>query len=147
LRAHILACGEQHFRAPSQAGEHLTARSYKCHLRNIKRELRNVIERCVLLSSDATLDPSWLQLRALSMPPEAEAASDGDDRVCFKLDGSTSMEQIERRVLEEALKRRHGNVTQAARLLRMSRQSLRYRVEKHGLKADVRDDAPDADRG
>jgi two-component system response regulator AtoC len=113
------------------------------------RELRNVIERCVLLSSDATLDPSWLQLRALSMPPEAEAeaASDGDDRVCFKLDGSTSMEQIERRVLEEALKRRHGNVTQAARLLRMSRQSLRYRVEKHGLKADVRDDAPDADRG
>jgi two-component system response regulator AtoC len=108
------------------------------------RELSNVIERCVLLSPGDTLDPSWLQLRAVSMPPEA--GSDGDDRVCFKLDGSMSMEQIERRVLEDALKRRRGNVTQAARLLRMSRQSLRYRVEKHGLKADVRDDAPDADR-
>jgi transcriptional regulator with GAF, ATPase, and Fis domain len=57
--------------------------------------------------------------------------------IYLALDGSMSMEQIERRLLEEALKRRQGNVTQAARLLGMSRQSMRYRVEKYGLKADL----------
>jgi two-component system, NtrC family, response regulator AtoC len=50
------------------------------------------------------------------------------------LDCSMSMEQIERRLIEEALKRRQGNVTQAARLLGTSRQTMRYRVENTGCR-------------
>lgn len=101
------------------------------------RELRNVIERCVLLSQGDKLDQRWFQLAPGS--PSQEGSKCDEDRICFALDGSISMEQIERTVLEEALNRRSGNVTQAARLLRMSRQSMRYRVEKHGLKADPAD--------
>jgi two-component system response regulator AtoC len=102
------------------------------------RELRNVVERCVLLSQGDTWDPRWLQLA----PGQGSSTGHGPDceQLCFDLDGATTMEQIERRVLEEALKRRQGNVTQAARLLGMSRQSMRYRLEKHRLKPEVVED-------
>jgi two-component system response regulator AtoC len=102
------------------------------------RELRNVIERCVLLSQGDTLDPRWLQLEAaLDLPASGCTAGDG---IVVRVDGSMSMELIEQRVLEEALKRRDGNVTQAARLLGMSRQSMRYRVEKYGIRAEPGED-------
>jgi two-component system, NtrC family, response regulator AtoC len=102
------------------------------------RELRNVIERCVLLSGGDTLDQRWLQL-APAAPQRGESGQEGG-HLCFELDGSLTLERIERRCLQEALKRRGGNVTQAARLLGMSRQSMRYRLEKHGLKAQLHDD-------
>ncbi|MFZ0788461.1 MAG: sigma-54 dependent transcriptional regulator, partial [Chromatiaceae bacterium] len=102
------------------------------------RELRNVIERCVLLSGGDTLDQRWLQL-APAPAPCAENGH-GDNRLCFELDGSLTLERIEARCLQEALWRRRGNVTQAARLLGMTRQSMRYRLEKHGLKAHLQED-------
>jgi two-component system response regulator AtoC len=99
------------------------------------RELRNVIERCVLLSEDDTLDSHWLQLGPASVQRKPDPAS--PEALCFELDGLTTMLHIERQILEEALRRRGGNVTQAARLLGMSRQSMRYRVEKHRLGTHV----------
>jgi transcriptional regulator with PAS, ATPase and Fis domain len=96
------------------------------------RELRNVVERCVLLSQGDTLDPRWLQLEPVPLQEERPRY---DRPLCFELDGSCSMEQSERRVLEEALRRR-GNVTKAARLLGMTRPSMRYRVERLGLKTE-----------
>ena len=95
------------------------------------RELRNVVERCVLLAQDNTLDACWLQLEPASGHTDKV---DGSDGLSFILDGSMSMEDIEQRILEKALKRQHGNVTQAARLLGMSRQSMRYRVDKFRLR-------------
>ena len=96
------------------------------------RELRNVIERCVLLSPGDSLDPCWLQLQPAASMPDMNS---GKHEIYLTLDGSMSMAQIERRVLEAALKRRNGNITQAARLLGMSRQSMRYRIEKYRLQA------------
>ncbi len=52
------------------------------------------------------------------------------------VDGRQSLDQIEARVIEEAMRRSGGNVSAAARLLGISRQTLRYRIEKHGLAAD-----------
>ena len=98
------------------------------------RELRNVIERCVLLSAGPALDPRWLQLGPAAAP--APAPIDGD-RLSFPLDGSLSLNDIERQIIEEALKRERGNVTKAAGLLRISRQTMRYRIEKHQIKVDT----------
>ena len=102
------------------------------------RELRNVVERCVLLSKGDALDPRWLQLSPASAA--ADPAGGEDAGLRFALDGSVSLEQFECRVMEEALKRQRGNVTQAARLVGMSRQAMRYRLEKYGLKADLAED-------
>ena len=95
------------------------------------RELRNVIERCVLLSRGTALESRWLQLTAA---PRAETAVNGDT-INFPLDGSVTLDEMERRMIEEALRRERGNVTRAASRLGISRQTMRYRVDKHHIDA------------
>ena len=91
------------------------------------RELRNLIERCVLLADDDTLPLQWLGLPGLTVPEEDA------DTLRLPLDGSLSLEDMERRILLAALQKTGGNVTAAARLLKTSRETLRYRVQKFGL--------------
>lgn len=43
--------------------------------------------------------------------------------------------EMERRLLTEALQRTHGNVTRAAELLGLTRDALRYRMDKYGIDA------------
>jgi DNA-binding NtrC family response regulator len=93
------------------------------------RELRNVIERCVLLSQGPRLEQRWLQLDAAN---GSSLALDGE-QLCIPLDGSVGLDEVERRLIEEALRRSAGNVTRAAGLLRISRQTMRYRIEKHRI--------------
>jgi DNA-binding NtrC family response regulator len=97
------------------------------------RELRNVIERCVLLSDSATLAAQWLQLGPAQAPPGT--AAPGPDDLLLRMDGSLSLDDIEKQVLAAALERSQHNVTAAARLLRTSRETLRYRVNKYGLRS------------
>ncbi|MEZ4653533.1 MAG: sigma 54-interacting transcriptional regulator [Candidatus Eisenbacteria bacterium] len=99
------------------------------------RELINLTERMVLIGSqDERIDAADLpaELSAtkavLAVPP-----SGGPPIVEFP-PGGVAFRDVERAVLEAALGRTHGNVTEAARLLRMSRGSLRYRLEKLGLR-------------
>jgi len=98
------------------------------------RELRNVIERCVLLSDSATLAVQWLQIEPPDAASAVRAAVSALD-VVIPLDGSMSLDDIERHVLSVALERSNFNVTGAARLLGASRETLRYRINKYGLKS------------
>jgi DNA-binding protein Fis len=43
------------------------------------------------------------------------------------------LEDIEKNLLEQALQQAHGNKTRASRLLKISRDTLRYKVKKHHL--------------
>jgi two-component system response regulator AtoC len=100
------------------------------------RELRNVVERCVLLSDTPTLATEWLQLTPARAPGEPVATSSNARDVCVPIDGSMNLDDMERTILGAALERSHHNVTAAARLLGTSRETLRYRVNKHGLKSE-----------
>jgi len=51
-------------------------------------------------------------------------------------EGGTSLEGIEQRMVELALRASGGNQTQAARLLDISRDALRYKMKKFGLLED-----------
>jgi two-component system, NtrC family, response regulator AtoC len=94
------------------------------------RELRNAIERCVLLSDTSTLAAQWLQLE----PSNAVAQARGNSSdIILPVDGSLTLDEMEKRILFAALERTHYNVTAAARLLGTSRETLRYRVTKYGL--------------
>lgn len=108
------------------------------------RELRNVIERSVLLSENEVFPTQWLQLparaaEATAVPGDAlekphAAASRGDgDHVVLPLDGSMSLEDMDRYIVGNALERSGFNVTAAARMLGTTRQTLRYRAQKYGL--------------
>lgn len=98
------------------------------------RELVHVIERMVLLLDTAR------PLRVADLPEELKPkaplceASDEPNSIRVTLpEGGISLAQVERAVLEAALGRAGGNVTEAARFLRMSRGRLRYRLAKLGL--------------
>jgi DNA-binding NtrC family response regulator len=90
------------------------------------RELRNVMEQAVLMSSGSIVestDLDWLPASSVAPPPAPVDAGGG----------AMSLEQIERAALLRALESSRGNVSQAARLLGVSRDTLRYRIEKYGL--------------
>jgi DNA-binding NtrC family response regulator len=96
------------------------------------RELRNVVERCVLLSDDEVFPAHWLQLQAdgVSAPP---GKADNANGLWLPLDGSVSLDDMDRYIIREALQRADHNVTAAARLLGTTRQTLRYRIQKYKL--------------
>jgi two-component system response regulator AtoC len=109
------------------------------------RELRNVVERCVLLSEDEYFPERWLQLEASEQgPPEPERRSRAES-LELPLDGSMSLDEMEKHVIEEALDRARQNVTAAARTLGTTRQTLRYRIEKHGIKSPGEESAIERD--
>jgi len=112
------------------------------------RELRNVIERCVLLAEGPFLSLQWLELRSHDAAADTRRNGEQDergDRVVLRLDGTQSIDDMERSILERALERTRQNVTAAARLLGTTLQTLRYRIDKYGLRRseDHDDDAED----
>jgi two-component system, NtrC family, response regulator AtoC len=94
------------------------------------RELRNAIERAVLLSKGETLKPDDLMLgRSDSTAPDAAGDLAGLDLP----PGGIDFHDLENKLLQQALTLSGGNQTKAAKLLNLSRDTFRYRLEKHGL--------------
>ena len=87
------------------------------------RELRNAIERAMLLVEREWLEPGDFTTLTRSVTP-AE----------FKLPAEgISLDEVERQLLVQALERSGGNQTQAGQLLGINRDQVRYRIEKFGL--------------
>jgi len=91
------------------------------------RELRNVLEQSVLLCLDGRIDAKQLALS--NSVDDVEGASPGAG-------AATTLESMERQMLMRALERTGWNVSRAARELGLSRDTLRYRIEKLGLSPD-----------
>ena len=88
------------------------------------RELRNVIERAMLLTDSDRLD-------VRDFPAMAAAITPGNE---FELPATgVDLEQLERSLLIQALRRSGGNQTRAGTLLGLNRDQIRYRIEKFGL--------------
>jgi DNA-binding NtrC family response regulator len=107
------------------------------------RELSHVIERAVLWSREDTLRVEHLSLTA-PRPPEqegkpSEAAEDGKPA---EVDAGNSalppagvdLTQWERTLIERAMREAGGNQTRAAQRLGISRDTLRYRLKKFGIR-------------
>jgi two-component system, NtrC family, response regulator AtoC len=89
------------------------------------RELQNVIERACALAQDSVLTPADIHL-------DVRSAKAANGATGFLPDGMT-LEQWEDEMVQEALRRANGNKSQAARLLGLSRNALRYRLSKIGI--------------
>ncbi len=93
------------------------------------RELRNVIERAMIFTDGEYIEPEVLQLGAGK--PDTKPLSPLDD---FQFPpGGYPFEELERKILQAALDQAKGNQSRAAKLLRMSRDTFRYRLEKYGM--------------
>ncbi len=95
------------------------------------RELANVLERAVLLSERSLISADMLGLPGDEDPREVDPAA-GRARLPSS-DLRESLDDLERSRLLDALKQAHWNVALAAEMLRVPRNTLRYRIEKHGL--------------
>jgi PAS domain S-box-containing protein len=96
------------------------------------RELRNAIERAMILEESTFITPPSLPM-AISRPEAGGAATANSMAVEIPSDG-LSLEDNERSLLARALEKTAGNQTQAARLLRITRDTLRYKMKKFNLR-------------
>jgi transcriptional regulator with PAS, ATPase and Fis domain len=94
------------------------------------RELRNAMEQAVLLMRDGSVGPRELSfLAAEARTAQVQAGANAT------IEEDLNLERAERRLIERALERAAGNVTQAARHLGVSRDTLRYRMERLQLRS------------
>ena len=100
------------------------------------RELRNVVERCVMFSQDEHFPAKWLQLPQRREPDADRSPDLQGEWLRLPLDGSVSLDDMEKYIIRKALEREHYNISAAARALGTTRQTLRYRIGKYGLKVD-----------
>jgi DNA-binding NtrC family response regulator len=116
------------------------------------RELRNALERGVLLAQNDTLNTSWLKLNNNLLVDQLDAGVVVDqaaverrpdnvaqlnvvksNQLSFTLDGKTSLEDMDRKIIETALKVSQQNISKAADLIGATRETLRYRIQKYEL--------------
>jgi two-component system, NtrC family, response regulator AtoC len=111
------------------------------------RELENVIERAVLFCDGSVLRAADLptEIRGVSTPippaahPSASAKDPGDG---LKERVKAAMVRLERELIVKALDQTSGNVTHAARLLKISRKGLQLKMKELGLRE--RDERPES---
>ncbi|WP_130806079.1 sigma-54-dependent transcriptional regulator [Senegalia massiliensis] len=89
------------------------------------RELENVIERLVILSENNLISKEKLPKEILNIRDELNE---------FKLPSSgINLEEVEKNLINQALKMTNFNQTKSAKLLGITRHALIYRIEKYNI--------------
>lgn len=91
------------------------------------RELQNVIERCLILRRGDRIDEDDLHMG------KGNIHGDGQFVIPEIPDEGLSLEEVERQLVLKAMQKSGGNRSEAARLLRIPRHVLIYRLEKFGF--------------
>ncbi len=98
------------------------------------RELAHTMERTVLCHADPTVTVEDLGLAPRTPEVPVVVGPDGHVQVDFS-SGGIVLDEVERQLIVKALEASDWNRTQAAQLLGISRDTLRYRIEKYHLPA------------
>ena len=102
------------------------------------RELRNAIEQSVIMARSNLLLPSDLSFSSdLSITAQMPILQPAALPTTTIPSGGLNLSEVERTLLVQALERSGGNVSKAARLLGVSRDTLRYRIDKHQLQITI----------
>jgi DNA-binding NtrC family response regulator len=92
------------------------------------RELENVLGHGAMMAMAETVDiqdlPDYLRFPKGALTENGEAVPHPDE---------DTFSEHEKRLIIDALTRANGNQSQAARSLRLGRDALRYKMQKHGL--------------
>ncbi len=103
------------------------------------RELMNVLERAILLDHTGTIEAKALPISSDSANARIDLEHMNGLHIELPPEG-VALELVERKLIEAALQSAQGNVTEAARLLRVGRGKLRTMIKRHGIRQDH--DAP-----
>ena len=99
------------------------------------RELRNTLERVVLLEEGDALTPEHLSFLRGVRSSNAGDNAPSSGRFRLPPDGVV-LDDLNRDLIEQALDMTGGNQVRAAKLLGLTRGTLRYRLDKYGIRAD-----------
>jgi len=100
------------------------------------RELRNLIERAMILASGPELSPDDFPLAGTTASPLRRDDSDWIDAMPDSIKLRDLLEDLERKLIARALKSGGGVRAEAARRLDLSRSDLAYKLTKYGLQTD-----------
>lgn len=94
------------------------------------RELHNVVEWLTITCKEPIIEPRHLpaSVKTGTVPEQP-----GSDLKPSLLAFGLSFQDMEKKMLEEALRKSGGNVSEASRLLKITRNTLRYRMAKHHI--------------
>ena len=94
------------------------------------RELHNVVEGLTITCKDEMIRPDHLPISLQDIQP---AELNGEIEKTSLLAFGLSAQEMEKKLLKEALQRTGGNISEASRLLKITRNTLRYRMAKYQL--------------
>jgi DNA-binding NtrC family response regulator len=94
------------------------------------RELHNVVEGLTITCKDEMIRPDHIPA---SVRSPGSAGSNGEIEKISLLAFGLSAQEMEKKLLKEALQRTGGNISEASRLLKITRNTLRYRMAKYQL--------------
>jgi DNA-binding NtrC family response regulator len=101
------------------------------------RELRNLLERALILGQSTELQPEDFYLQAPALPPQgthAEASIESlVEQLPSQLDLRDAVTRLEKALINRALDLAKGVQAEAARKLGLSRSDLGYKIGRHGL--------------
>ena len=99
------------------------------------RQLRNCIERSVVLAETDEITLDVLPQEILGKYPQKESLVSESDliEVSASLDFKDAKKEFERKYIEKCLDQTSGNITQAAAMLGIHRQSLQHKIKELGL--------------
>lgn len=93
------------------------------------RELHNVVEGLTITCKSETIQPEHLPLTFRATKASTATSTEKTSLLAFGL----SFQEMEKTILEEALRKAAGNVSEASRLLKITRNTLRYRMAKYHI--------------
>jgi two-component system response regulator HydG len=96
------------------------------------RELENAIERAVILATGEHITETQLPLNITEQYDDLEKRSTGATQI---LDGTHSLQDIEKEAILAALSASNGNKAEAARRLGVTRKTLHNKLKAYGLGA------------
>jgi two-component system response regulator AtoC len=95
------------------------------------RELRNVVERCLILEDDDIITTTYLPHNLLVPSNRSSEINHNGAGISMPLPkAGISLDKVEDSLVRQAIEQCHGNQTHAAKLLGISRDQLRYRLKK-----------------
>jgi len=97
------------------------------------RELENIIERAVVMASGTRIETGDIRLDVAAPGGSSAPSPAGESSAAIFLADGMTLDQYEDTLIRQALQRAGGNKSQAARLLGLSRNALRYRLSKIGV--------------
>ena len=143
LAKHFLAMHERRYgRSAMRFSDRALERIRKHLWLGNVRELRNAVEQAILSTPGEVIEEqnlgivsgaNQISLEANVRPLEAGEAVDMSASVEPFQPGPGTLDEVERSLIGRALEQSQGNVTRAAKVLGISRDTLRYRIEKHKL--------------